>query len=55
MRSLVSVIVLSYKNIKGIYDTVDSILKQDYDNIEIVISDDGTPNFQAYEQELKSI
>ena len=53
MRSLVSVIVLSYKNVKGIYDTVDSILRQDYDNIEIVISDDGTPNFEEYQQELK--
>lgn len=50
MNDLVSVIVLSYKNIDGIYETLDSILNQDYENIEIIISDDGTPNFQ---EELK--
>lgn len=45
MKKLVSVIVLSYKNINGIFETVDSVLKQDYENIELIISDDGTPDF----------
>ena len=53
MRSLVSVIILSYKNVEGIYDTVDSVLRQDYDNIELIISDDGTPNFKDYQEELE--
>lgn len=53
MRDLLSVIVLSYKNVEGIYETVDSILKQDYSNIEIVISDDGTPEFAKYLPELE--
>lgn len=52
MRQLVSIIVLSYKNIRGIYDTVDSIMKQDYDNIEVIVSDDGTPNFEQSKQEI---
>lgn len=51
MRELVTVIVLSYKNVKGIYETLDSVLSQDYENIEIIISDDATPNF--YEEEAK--
>lgn len=53
MKELVSVVVLSYKNVQGVYDTVDSVLRQDYDNIEIIISDDGTPDFEEYEKELK--
>lgn len=45
MKEMVSVIILSYKNIEGIYETLESVLSQKYDNIEIVISDDGTPDF----------
>lgn len=40
----VTVIVLTYNNYAGICDTVHSILMQDYPEIEIIISDDGTPN-----------
>lgn len=46
MKELVSVIILSYKNIDGIYETLDSVLSQTYENIEIVVSDDGTPGFE---------
>lgn len=42
---LVSVLILSYNNLDGILPTLKSILSQDYPNIEIVISDDGTPGF----------
>lgn len=52
MNELVSVIVLSYKNIPGIYETVDSILMQDYENIEIIISDDATPGFENHEPSI---
>ena len=52
MRELVAVIVLSYKNVKGIYDTLDSVLSQDYENIEIIISDDATPNFCEEEAKI---
>ena len=52
MRELVTVILLSYKNVKGIYETVDSILNQDYENIEIIISDDGTPDFEKEEVKI---
>lgn len=45
MKDMVSVIILSYKNTKGIYETLESVFSQRYDNIELIISDDGTPGF----------
>ncbi|MCM1106450.1 MAG: glycosyltransferase [Blautia sp.] len=46
-QPLVSVIVICYKNLSKIYDTLDSILKQDYPRIEILIHDDGTPEYEG--------
>jgi len=45
--------ILSYRNVQGIYKTLDSVFRQDYENIEIVISDDGTPDFSAEIDKLK--
>ncbi|BCZ47095.1 glycosyl transferase [Clostridium gelidum] len=42
---LVSTIILTYKNFKYIYEAIDSVLKQDYKNIELIINDDGSDNF----------
>ena len=42
---LVSVLVLTYNNQDGIYPTLDSIFMQRYPSIEIVISDDGSEEF----------
>lgn len=42
---LVSFIVLSYKNYQYIYETIDSVLSQDYPNIELIISNDGSNDF----------
>ena len=42
-NTLVTVIVLIYKNYSNIRNTVHSILVQDYLNLEIIISDDATP------------
>lgn len=52
MEDLVSVVVLSYKNTAGIYETLDSVMSQTYPNIEIVVSDDGSP---AFEEEVEKI
>ncbi len=49
---LFSLIVLAYNNQKHIYDALDSIFAQDYPNIELIISDDGSNFFN--EQELSS-
>lgn len=43
---LISVVVLYYKNYDFIYGCIDSILKQNYGRIEMIISSDGSPDFE---------
>ena len=50
---LVAVIILSYCNVEGIYETLNSILKQTYDEIELIISDDATPDFANEQRKIK--
>jgi glycosyltransferase involved in cell wall biosynthesis len=49
--NLVSVLVLSYNNLQYIYDCLNSILQQDYQYIEIIISDDFSESFKKDEIE----
>lgn len=51
---LVSILVLSYRNVDGLFPTLESILEQDYPNIEIIVSDDGTEGFGSFIPELNS-
>lgn len=44
IKGLISFIILTYKNFDGIYDTLDSLFEQDYPEIELVISDDCSPD-----------
>ena len=45
MKSLVSIIVMIYNNKQYIKECLNSILNQSYKNIEIIISDDNSNNF----------
>ena len=47
-----TIIVMVYKNLDQVRQTLDSIKKQTYSNYEVIVSDDGSPN---YTQELNSI
>lgn len=46
MKPLISVIVLSYKS-PALYEALDSVLEQDYDNIQLIVNDDATPDLAA--------
>ncbi len=42
---LVTVITASYRKFDKLFDTIDSVLAQDYPNIEYIIADDSSDNF----------
>lgn len=44
---LFSVVILVYRHYEHLKTAVNSVLSQDYDNIELIISDDGSPTFPA--------
>lgn len=48
---IVSAIVLSYKQFQYIYETIDSVMIQDYPAVELIVADDGSPEFP--DNELK--
>lgn len=49
---LFSLIIVSYRNLSGIYPTLDSAFFQTYSPIEIIIADDGTPGFNEVKHDL---
>lgn len=49
MKDLISVIVLTYNNLDYIKDTINSIVCQDYPNIEVIIGDDNSKDFDLQE------
>lgn len=49
---LVSVILVSYNNLKYYKTAIDSVLTQDYPFMELIISDDGSSDYKEYEQEI---
>lgn len=51
MEELVSIIVMTYKKFDYLKENIESICKQKYSNIEVIISDDGSPNFEKREIE----
>lgn len=44
MRPLVSIVVPSYKTVAYIKETMDSILGQTYENLEVIVSDHSSPD-----------
>ena len=46
---LVSCIVTSYNKIKLLYEAIDSVLEQDYPKIELLLTDDCSPDFNIDE------
>ena len=50
-KPLVTVAVLVYKNAQYLCDCLSSIFEQNYDNIQLIISDDGSPDFSCAQVE----
>lgn len=48
-NKLLTCIVLTYKNGSFLFETIDSILMQDYPSIELIIAEDGAPDFNITE------
>ena len=46
-HKLVSFVITSYNNYKYIYEAVESVLTQDYPRIQLIFSNDGSPDFDA--------
>lgn len=45
-KPLITVVTITYCKFEKIYDCILSVLNQDYPNIEYIISDDGSSNFE---------
>ena len=43
---LVTVVVMVYKNFSGLEATINSVISQKYQNIELIVSDDGSDNYK---------
>lgn len=50
----ISIIIVTYKKFIYIEDVLSSIFIQDYPDIEIIISDDGSPNWEEVEPQINS-
>ena len=52
---LVTVIIFSYNNLKYLRQAIDSVLMQDYEQIQLIVSDDGSAHFdlQAVRQYIE--
>lgn len=47
-QGLISCVVVTYKQqSEYLYETLKSILEQDYTSVEIIVADDGTPDFDS--------
>lgn len=45
IKGLLSSIIVTFNSGEFLFEAIDSVLKQDYPEIELIISDDGTKNF----------
>lgn len=53
MSKLLTFCILTYRNFDGIFDTLSSLFEQDYPQIELIISDDGSPNYGEHIDGIK--
>ena len=49
---LVSCIVICYKKFEYLFDAIRSVLIQNYPRIELLVSDDASPDFERYREKI---
>ena len=54
VKGRISLLLLTYRRFDGVFTSLDSIFMQDYPDIEIILSDDGSPGWEAFLPELRS-
>ena len=52
MKDLISVVLTTYNNPTGLYRALKSVLKQSYDNIEVLVVDGGKNKYSKYVTDL---
>ena len=52
-KKLLTFFILTYINFEGIFDTLECVFNQDYPEIELIISDDGSPNYYEEIEKVK--
>lgn len=51
-KPLVSVIVYSYKKFRYLREVLESVFMQDYPYLELIIADDGSPNWETVKEKI---
>ena len=51
---LISFVITIYRRFEGVYETLESVFSQDYPAIEVILSDDGSPGWEAEEKKLRA-
>lgn len=52
-KGLISFIMLTYRRFDGIRETLDSLFQQDYPRMELILSDDGSPEYEDSVAEIR--
>lgn len=52
-KPLVTLLLVTYKKFDNIFAVLDSVFQQDYDELELIIQDDGSPNYEECIQDVK--